>query len=138
MNHIVQTFQDVYRELNKHNIGDIGRLYSDDVMFTDPFHEIHGLTQLIKYFTHMYKNVKACSFEFTDVLINGNTAAIFWTMNLAHNKLNHGKHVSVTGSSLIRFDTKIVYHRDYFDAGALIYERVPLLGGIIRNIKARV
>jgi len=32
----------------------------------------------------------------------------------------------------------VTYHRDYFDLGALIYERVPVLGGLIRGIKGRM
>ena len=30
------------------------------------------------------------------------------------------------------------YHRDYFDMGEFIYERVPVLGSVIRAIKRRL
>jgi hypothetical protein len=33
---------------------------------------------------------------------------------------------------------KICYHRDYYDLGALLYERIPILGSLIRSIKARL
>ncbi len=33
---------------------------------------------------------------------------------------------------------KICHHRDYYDLGALLYERIPVLGKLIRSIKARL
>lgn len=40
----------------------------------------------------------------------------------------------------VRFDDqgKIVFHQDYWDAGSVVYERVPVVGWFVRKIKARV
>jgi hypothetical protein len=46
--------------------------------------------------------------------------------------------VTVPGSTHIKYREKVHYHRDYFDAGALLYEQIPLVGFMIRAIKARV
>ena len=34
-------------------------------------------------------------------------------------------------------DDLIVYQRDFFDMGAMVYEHVPLLRGLIKVIKAK-
>jgi hypothetical protein len=59
-------------------------------------------------------------------------------MSVRHKTFDKHNTVEVNGSSLIRFGEKIHFHRDYFDAGALIYERVPVLGKVIQSIKARL
>jgi hypothetical protein len=32
----------------------------------------------------------------------------------------------------------IVHHRDFFDAGAMIYERLPVVGWVVRTVRARL
>lgn len=67
--------------------------------------------------------------------------AAFWTMTLQAGGLNGGDPVVVPGSSYLRFgdsDNLVVYHRDYFDMGQLVYEHVPLLGRVIGHVKARL
>jgi hypothetical protein len=60
-------------------------------------------------------------------------------MKLKHPKLNGGQPVEVNGVSQIRFSgDRVIYHRDYFDLGEMLYENIPLLGVVIRNIKQRL
>lgn len=47
-----------------------------------------------------------------------------------------GKTVEVEGISHLRIlDGRVRYHRDYFDAGQLLYENLPVVGGVIRWVK---
>ena len=67
-----------------------------------------------------------------------NEAAIYWNMSYQHPRLNGGKIVNVQGSSHLKgCDDKVIFHRDYIDLGAMLYEQVPLLGRIIRFLKRR-
>ena len=53
--------------------------------------------------------------------------------------LNSGEEFTVSGVSEIHFDGGLVrYHRDYFDMGEFIYERLPVFGRIVRLIKERL
>jgi hypothetical protein len=47
---------------------------------------------------------------------------------------------ATTGISHVRFssDGKVIFHQDYFDAAAFLYEKIPVLGGEIRFIKKRI
>ena len=43
------------------------------------------------------------------------------------------------GASHLRLaDNRIAYQRDYYDLGAMLYEHIPLLGGAVRAVKARL
>lgn len=118
------------------------RLYTDDVIFIDPFHRIEGIHALEAHFSKLYENVTECRFTFHDQLAQGDNAYVTWTMHMRHPRLASGRTVAVEGCSQLAFSTKapqrVCYHRDYFDAGAMLYEQLPGLGSIVRWLKQRV
>jgi hypothetical protein len=138
MQTVVERFKQTYNRLNSQSLGLLRDLYSDDVRFQDPFRFISGLPALTDYFTELYRHLESSSFTFEDDIAQGNNAVLTWTLSLKHPRLNGGHVVMVPGSTHIRFRDKVTYHRDYFDAGAMLYEHVPLVGLVIRAIKERV
>ena len=135
---VVERWKDTYNKLDFHHLHLLGDLYAGEVVFEDPIHRIEGFAALEKYFAGMYENVESCRFEWVAEVIGDGEAMVSWIMVLRHKKFRAGETVRVPGSSHIRYTDKVTYHRDYFDVGALIYERVPVLGGIIRWIKGRL
>lgn len=123
------------QDLAGHDMNMIREVYSDDVEFIDPAHRVTGIADLIHYFNNTMANVTTCRFEIHTIKDHETGAFVTWTMHCAHPKLNSGKTFTVEGSSDLRYTDKITYHRDYFDLGAMLYERIPLLGGIVRKVK---
>ncbi|MGZ9189187.1 MAG: nuclear transport factor 2 family protein [Nitrospira sp.] len=138
MQPVVERFKQTYGQLDAQSLGLLSELYSDDVEFQDPFHQIAGLPALRQYFADLYAQVESCSFKFEEDVTQGNDSVLMWTMFLKHPRLNGGVVVTVPGSTHIRFRDKVSYHRDYFDAGAMLYEQLRLIGRVIRIIKRRV
>ena len=138
MKNIIDAFQQVYTDLKGSNIESVNAIYDENVTFIDPFHEIRGLNTLRNYFSELYKNVISCQFTFGEVYQKHNSAMIIWNMSVQHRTLSKNKPIEVSGSTQIRFDDKIYFHRDYFDAGQMVYESVPLVGPVIRFIKQKV
>jgi len=138
MQTVVERFKQTYNRLNARSLGLLKELYSHDVVFQDPFRRISGLPALTEYFAELYRHLESSSFVFEDDIVQGNSAVLAWTMSLKHPRLRGGDVVTVPGSTHIRFRDKVMYHRDYFDAGAMLYEHLPLIGLVIRTIKERV
>ncbi|MEG3753448.1 nuclear transport factor 2 family protein [Psychromonas arctica] len=131
-------FISVYQKLSTNNLDLLDEIYAQEVTFIDPIHEIKGLSNLHEYFDGLYKNLSSCTFIINDVIVDEQQAAVYWEMNYQHAKLNKGEIVSVQGSSkLIAKDNKIVYHRDFLDLGAMLYEQLPLIGKLIHWIKVK-
>lgn len=134
----LQKFIDVYSELGTSNFDVLSQVYHPNIEFADPMHRIDGFDDLMQYFEHLYTYVDSCSFDISHVVESGNEAALYWTMTYRHKKLNGGKAIVVDGHSHLKAkDGVVVYHRDYLDAGAMVYEHIPLLGSVIRMIKRR-
>jgi ketosteroid isomerase-like protein len=136
-----QKIADFYRGLDKDHIGLVDQFYDKNAEFLDPIVDLHGVSALRDYYAGLYKNVKTIRFDFTSEVAQGNDHVVMWKMTLLSESLNGGKEFSIDGNSFIRFggaDGKVVYHRDYFDMGAFIYERLPVLGRVIRFIKEKM
>lgn len=136
----LERFLDHFNELNKDSLNRVGLMYTEDVSFQDPLHEIQGLPHLKKYFGHLYRHTQSCRFEWESRLMLGNEAMVAWRMTLTHRFLNSGKPFTVPGATMLRFKSQadlVIYQRDYFDVGALLYERLPVLGHLLRAVKAQ-
>ena len=136
----LNNFKTIYNQLNAKNVELIDGLYSEDVVFQDPFHQVNGLSQLKRYFRELYQGVEYIKFDFGDSVSNENSHFVCWTMSLIHPKLNGNKKFKVEGSSWLKTagDGKIIFHRDYFDAGEMLYENIPFLGRLVRWLKGRL
>lgn len=138
MDNLIAQFKQVYERLNKDTTDSLNTIYSDNLQFIDPFHELNGLDEFKKYCKKLYANVSHCKFDFQTSITEGNQGFINWEMTIEHPKLNKGKRFIVPGVTHFKFNEKIYYHRDYFDGGKLLYENIPLVGGVIRSIKKRM
>lgn len=134
----VRVFQDNYNRLSIDTIDLVDEIYAPDVVFADPIHSFEGRETLKKYLASLYDGVAHCHFEWEPVVREEGRAAVPWIMEVEHARFRKGRRVRVPGLSLIRFADQVTHHQDYFDMGALIYERVPGLGSVIRGIKARL
>jgi len=134
----VETFKDTYNRLTRSSLSLLDILYDESVLFEDPLHRIQGLPALRAYFERLYADVHSCRFTFEAEVAQADQAFLTWTMHLRHRRFHPGETLHLPGASHIRFTDKVVYHRDYFDVGALLYERVPLLGPLVRALKSRL
>ncbi len=133
---IVENFKETFHEMNADNVEIIQKIYDEKIRFEDPFHQVIGFENLKSYFERLYINVESIDFEFHEEVANHDAIFLTWTMNLVHPKLNGGKQIAVNGASHLKINgDKITYHKDYFDGGAMLYEQVPVVGGLIRWIK---
>lgn len=131
-------FMSVYQTLSIDNLDLLESIYAQDITFIDPIHQIQGFDNLRQYFQGLYQNLSCCHFQIDNVISQSNQAAIYWQMTYQHPKLNKGQLVCVYGSSHLKAESgKVIYHRDFLDLGAMLYEQLPLLGKIIRWIKTR-
>ncbi|AEY02232.1 transcriptional regulator [Oceanimonas sp. GK1] len=138
MSPALDAFCRLYQSLSPGALDGLRRVYSKDVLFADPAHDIHGIDALVAYFEGLFTRVKQCRFDIIQVMEQDGEAYVRWEMHFMHPRLNGGCPVTVPGVSHLCFTDSVYYHRDFFDLGAMLYERLPLLGGCIRALKRRL
>lgn len=135
----VESVGQIYQQLSKDNLHLLNGVYHKDVVFEDSAHRLQGRQALQSYFDSLYTNVRRCDFDIKEQQQSGDSGFLTWSMSLEHPKLQKGKTVVVNGVSHLKFkDGRVIYHRDYFDLGEMLYENLPLLGSVIKTIKQRL
>ncbi|MGR5062842.1 nuclear transport factor 2 family protein [Photobacterium sp. DNB22_13_2] len=136
---LTDKFVTIYQNLDKQDLSVLQDIYHNDIVFEDPAHRMEGWPQLSDYFIRLFDAVDYCRFDITDHVCRGDIAYVQWVMTFKHPRLQSGKSRMVNGCSRLEFaDGKVIHHRDYFDMGEMIYEGIPMLGPIVRYLKARL
>ena len=127
-----------YQTFDLDAIQRLGDVYSEQVTFEDPIRRIHGLAALQAYFTSLMQHVKSCRFDVVRYETTARSGFVEWEMYFSHAALNRGDAIKVSGVTVLSFEDKITYHRDYFDLGEMLYEHVPVMGVAARHLKRRL
>jgi len=117
---------------------DVQRLaeyYREDAFFKDPFHEVRGLPRIQRVFAAMFETMEDPRFAVTQRIANGHHMVLLWRLAFRL----RGEPQSLDGASHLRLDDRglIAWHRDYWDPAEGIYEKLPVLGALMRWIKRR-
>ncbi|WP_421595602.1 nuclear transport factor 2 family protein [Rahnella sp. PD4] len=128
-----------YSYLDTSRLPQLSRIYHPQVVFIDPVSHYEGVDALEHYFAQLLKKVNYCRFEIQPPLVQGDEASLFWQMGFSHPALKKGQEMFLNGATHLRMnENRIIYQRDYYDLGAMLYEHVPVLGSAVRAVKARL
>jgi steroid Delta-isomerase len=125
-----------FETISPENVSDLAHIYAFDVYFKDPFNEVKGILATTKIFKHMFTQVNNPRFIVTSRILQGDNAFLVWDFVFTMKRFS-SEVQTIRGASHIRFDNTgvVVYHRDYWDAAEELYEKLPVLGGLMRLLK---
>ncbi len=136
---LLEQVSSFYENFDIQSILKLSEIYSEDVEFLDPIASHKGLVQLRHYFERLLKGCTSCRFDIKEAQIGKEQGWIRWRMLFSHPRLNGGKIIEIDGMSILKIsNNKIHYQRDFYDLGAMIYEQLPLIGGIVSRIRKRM
>jgi steroid delta-isomerase len=128
------TYARFWETLTPARLDTLADLVTPDVRFKDPFNDVRGTARMIACMRLMYDHGTP-RFEILDRSLGANAGYLLWRYV---NDPGGGKPVIVIdGMSEIRFraDGRVAEHLDHWDAAEQLYERVPVLGTLIRLVK---
>jgi steroid Delta-isomerase len=125
-----------YETLTPASVDQIGTLYADAARFKDPFNDVRGVVAIRRVFTHMFDQVIEPRFVVRRAIAEGDDAFLAWDFSFRM-KRSPGRPEIIRGATHIQFasDGRVALHRDYWDAAEELYEKLPLLGGLMRFLK---
>lgn len=130
-----------FEQLQPADVARMNQLYNTNTYFKDPFNEVHHVRDVQAIFEHMFKRLNQPRFVVTNAFDHhdktGLACVLTWEFHFSVKADKAAKQWVILGASHLRFDAqgRINYHRDYWDAAEELYERIPVLGAVMRWLK---
>jgi ketosteroid isomerase-like protein len=131
-----------YEQLQPTDLPRLADIYTADAQFKDPFNEVQGIAAIAGIFNHMFDSLEAPRFVITQQVQQGNQCFVTWDFLFAMPQIRGGQTQTIRGAShlVLREDQgtwRVAVHRDYWDAAEELYEKLPVLGSLMRWLKRR-
>lgn len=119
-----------YQTLTPESVSRFGMFYSENAYFKDPFNEVRCLADIQAIFARMFRQVGEPRFEILERVGDQDGMFLVWNLSFRLRAWRPGQEQRIHGVSHLRFDAdgKVCYHRDYWDTGEELYEKLPLVG----------
>ena len=128
-----------FETLSPDSVSRLGDLYDAQATFKDPFNEVKGLVEIERIFHHMYVALEQPHFLVTTQVVDGTQAFLTWDFRFRFKRFDTVTMQTVRGASHVLFNEqgRVTMHRDYWDVAEELYEKLPVLGGLMRWLKNR-
>lgn len=128
-----------FESLSPDSLGRLGEFYTADARFKDPFNEVQGIPAITRVFEHMFDSLTEPRFVVTSRLVDGAQCFLVWEFRFRFQRFDTSTEQVVRGGSHLRLapDGRVADHRDYWDAAEELYEKLPVVGGLMRWLKRR-
>ncbi len=126
----------VFESIQVDKLDLLAQIYSEDVWFKDPFNEVSGLVAVTEIFRHMFTQVDAPRFVVTTQILQGDQAFLSWNFLFRMKRFSSAEQC-IRGATHLHFNAegRVTVHRDYWDAAEELYEKLPVLGALMRGLK---
>ncbi len=133
LDRIIETFQ----TLRPVDVEALDTLYAPDACFKDPFNDVRGLPEIQRIFRHMFVSLENPRFLITERIVQGSQCFLTWEFRFRFKRFKTGQEQCILGGSHLVLNAagRITLHRDYWDAAEELYEKLPLIGSLMRWLK---
>ena len=133
-------FAAYFESISEATLPQLRDFYAPDAYFKDPFNEVRDVASIEHIFAAMYVALHDPGFVVHSKIEQANEAFLTWDFCFRIKK--YKPHVTriIRGSSHLKFDghDRVCYHRDYWDSAEALYEKLPIIGALLRFLKNRV
>jgi len=118
------------------DVPNLSNFATEDIVFVDPFHRVKGLKNMTQIFTNLFKKVSNIAFKIDDYAVRGSVVYYQWTLT----GYLSGNPWRVVGITQLAFNKNnlITEQKEYWDAASQFYERIPIIGALLRYFRRRI
>ena len=138
-NDAVERLVQFFEELQPQDLPHLSELYAPEARFKDPFNEVQGLPAIERIFAHMFEALDTPHFIVAERIVQGHQCFLAWDVRFRFKRFDTHSWQTVRGGTHLTFNDAglVTLHRDYWDAAEELYEKLPVVGGLMRWLKRR-
>ena len=135
----IDRFARYFEQLQPADIARLDQYYAAAARFKDPFNDVRGVPAIEQIFRHMFEALDQPRFVVTQQLQQGSDAFLSWDFTFRFKRFQRGELQRIQGATHLQLNDAglVTLHRDYWDAAEELYEKLPLVGSLMRWLKAR-
>jgi ketosteroid isomerase-like protein len=128
----------LFETLTPADVKRLAHFYAANARFKDPFNDVQGVSAIEQVFAHMFESLHEPRFVVHEAIVQGDQCFLTWDFLFRFKRFRDDVQ-TVRGGSHLRFDAEglVCLHRDYWDAAEELYEKLPIVGGLMRWLKRR-
>ncbi len=128
-----------FETLTEKSVADLPLIYAPEARFKDPFNDVKGCEAIAAIFSHMFVALEAPRFVVTERISQGRQCFLTWEFRFRFKNYQPTTEQVILGASHIVFNAQglVSLHRDYWDAAEELYEKLPVVGSVMRWLKRR-
>ena len=128
----------LFEQLQPADLDRLHEVYDPQASFKDPFNEVQGIPAIRGIFEHMFASLHEPRFVVREAIVQGEHAFLSWEFHFRMKRFS-AEPQCIRGGTQLRFghDGRVTVHRDYWDAAEELYEKLPVLGALMRWLKHR-
>ena len=136
----VERLASFYEALDPQRLNALDTVYAPQARFKDPFNDVVGIPAIRAIFQHMFDTLENPRFVVHTCFGDSAQGFLTWTMYFHTRTGKRVKAWEIHGGTHVQWgrDGRVMLHRDYWDAAEELYEKIPLLGGLMRVLKRRL
>lgn len=125
-----------FETLTPASLQGIASVYAPNATFRDPFNDLRGVTSVRQVYQHMFETLVEPRFVITSKLIDSASGFMTWRFLFTL----RGKAYVIEGGTHFVLDEQglIATHRDYWDSAQELYEKIPVLGAVLRGLRRKI
>jgi len=135
----LERYGEFFAGLQPADLDRLDAVFVETARFRDPFNEVEGLAGIRAVFEHMYANCAAARFEVLETVGEGSVGYLRWRMHFRLKRDRHDRRpIEGVSRVVLAEDGRVREHIDYWDAAGELYTQFPVLGGLMRWLRARL
>jgi hypothetical protein len=117
----------------------MGEYYETQARFVDPFNDVQGLPAIEHIFADMFETLDEPRFVVTNQVLQGQQCFLTWDFHFRFKRFQNTTPQTIRGATHLVFSEAgmVTLHRDYWDAAQELYEKLPMVGVLMRWLKRR-
>jgi limonene-1,2-epoxide hydrolase len=133
-----ESYKLFFERLSRAQLGLMNQVFADNILFEDPFQKVEGIHDVRAVFDHMYQTLREPKFKVIDMAFGANNKVYMKWMFTARRENNDQIEFEGLSEVIFNDDGKAIYHKDFWDSSSAVYEKIPLLGSVLKMIKQKI